>query len=103
MFQTETRETFSAVKIMAIFVIRWKFSTRMATAFTNLCNGIRLSDIFWMIAVLARPNRERFLNMTKNHELSACKNIQQDFVKEYFLETEKWISESFAKLETVAY
>lgn len=29
----------------------------------------------------------------------AAKNIQQDFVKKVFLETEKWITESFEKLE----
>ncbi len=28
-----------------------------------------------------------------------AKNIQQDFVKEYYLETEKWIPETFEKLK----
>ena len=36
---------------------------------------------------------------TKRTYLPA-KNLQQDFVREYFLETEKWLAESFAELQT---
>ena len=65
----------------------------------NLCNGIRLSDIFWMIAARVHPNREHFKYDKKSQTYLPAKIFSRTLLKSIFWKLEKWIHESFKKLE----